>query len=96
MNIFQGNFNLFLDIISVAQYFENSQLALDLAGRGLGALDAKTLGQKISEMSSIPPKKQRFFSVFFSYWSKNKSIKYIKTQCTAVLPMLNSPPLVQL
>ena len=54
----------------MAKYFENSQLALDLAERGLGALDAKTLGQKISEMSSIPPKKQRFFLIFFPIGQK--------------------------
>jgi hypothetical protein len=64
MNIFQGNFNLFLDIISVAKYFENSQLALTLAERGLGALDARTLGQENSEkflLYSIPQKKTDFF-----------------------------------
>ena len=64
---FQGNFNLFLDIISVAKHFENSQLALNLAERGLGALDARTLGQIISERNFavlntyLPPKKPNDF-----------------------------------
>ena len=51
----------------MAKYFENSQLALNLAEFTLGALDAKTLGQEILReilVHSIPPKQQSFFSEF--------------------------------
>ena len=45
--------------MTVAKHFENSQLALNLAERGLGALDARTLGQENSE-------KFLLYSIFFS------------------------------
>ena len=62
----------------MAKYFENSQLALNLAERGLGALDAKTLGQEILEKfwcTQYLQKTNDFFLIFVLFGSKIGQLK---------------------